>query len=139
MRKLFLSNFALRESHPQNRVMNIGAAIRKVRLEKGLTLEAVALDAGTYAGNLSKVERAQQLPSLDLLHKLSEALGTKTSALYAVAESESDSGSGVVSEPSPEQGNEVILVRRHFQALTPRNRKLAIEFLKLLGQSQDDI
>ncbi|WP_235662052.1 helix-turn-helix domain-containing protein [Pseudomonas savastanoi] len=64
--------------------MNIGAAIRKVRLEKGLTLEAVALDAGTYAGNLSKVERAQQLPSLDLLHKLSEALGTKTSELYAV-------------------------------------------------------
>lgn len=74
------------DGHPQNRVMNIGAAIRKVRLEKGLTLEAVALDAETYAGNLSKVERAQQLPSLDLLHKLSEALGTKTSALYALAE-----------------------------------------------------
>ena len=34
---------------------------------------------------------------------------------------------------------EVILVRRNFQALTPKNRRLAIEFLKLLGQSQDEV
>lgn len=138
MRKLFHHNFAPKESHPQNRVMNIGAAIRKVRLEKGLTLEAVALDAGTYAGNLSKIERSQQLPSLDLLHKLSHALGAKTSELYAVAESELDGGSEFASEASSDQGNEVILVRRHFQALSQKNRKLAIEFLKLLGQSQDE-
>ncbi|MBD8791501.1 helix-turn-helix transcriptional regulator [Pseudomonas syringae] len=118
--------------------MNIGAAIRKVRLEKGLTLEAVALESGTYAGNLSKIERSQQLPSLDLLHKLSHALGTKTSELYAVAESELDGGSEGVSEASSDQGNEVILVRRHFLALSRKNRKLTIEFLKLLGQSQDE-
>lgn len=134
LRKFFLSNFALLETHPQNRQMNIGAAIRKVRLEKGLTLEAVALEAGTYAGNLSKIERSQQLPSLELLHKLSHALGTKTSELYAVAESESDGGE----EAASDQSNEVILVRRNFQALTPKNRRLAIEFLKLLGQSQDE-
>ena len=134
MRKFFLCNFALLETHLQNRWMNIGAAIRKVRLEKGLTLEAVALEAGTYAGNLSKIERSQQLPSLELLHKLSQALGTKTSELYAVAESESEGGEEVASD----QSNEVILVRRNFQALTPKNRRLAIEFLKLLGQSQDE-
>ncbi|MEE1920853.1 helix-turn-helix transcriptional regulator [Pseudomonas sp. 148P] len=134
MRKFFLLNFALMESHPQNRAMNIGAAIRKVRLEKGLTLEAVALDAGTYAGNLSKIERSQQLPSLELLHKLSQALGAKMSDLYAVAESESDGRE----QAAPDQSNEVILVRRNFQALNPKNRKLAIEFLKLLGQSQGE-
>ena len=125
---------AVLETHPQNRRMNIGAAIRKVRLEKGLTLEAVALEAGTYAGNLSKIERSQQLPSLELLHKLSYALGTKTSELYAVAESELEGGE----EAASDQSNEVILVRRNFQALTPKNRRLAIEFLKLLGQSQDE-
>lgn len=134
MRKFFLCDFALLENHPQNRLMNIGAAIRKVRLEKGLTLEAVALEAGTYAGNLSKIERSQQLPSLDLLHKLSHALGTKTSDLYAVAESELEGGD----EAASDQSNEVILVRRNFQALNPKNRRLAIEFLKLLGQSQDE-
>lgn len=114
--------------------MNIGAAIRKVRLEKGLTLEAVALEVGTYAGNLSKIERSQQLPSLELLHRLSRALGTKTSALYTIAESESGEGE----EGATEHSNEVILVRRNFQALTPKNRRLAIEFLRLLGQSQDE-
>lgn len=134
MRKFFLLNFALTESHPQNRVMNIGAAIRKVRLEKGLTLEAVALDVGTYAGNLSKIERSQQLPSLELLHKLSLALGAKMSELYAVVESESED----CEEAASDQSNEVILVRRNFQALSPKNRRLAIEFLKLLGQSQED-
>ena len=30
------------------------------------------------------------------------------------------------------------LVRRNFQALAPKNRRPAIEFLKLLGQSQDE-
>lgn len=134
MRNFFLINFALLETHPQNRLMNIGAAIRKVRLEKGLTLEAVALEVGTYAGNLSKIERSQQLPSLELLHRLSRALGTKTSALYTVAESESGEGE----EGATEHSNEVILVRRNFQALTPKNRRLAIEFLRLLGQSQDE-
>ncbi|MHA6192896.1 helix-turn-helix domain-containing protein [Pseudomonas wadenswilerensis] len=134
MRDFFLNNFALLETHPQNRLMNIGAAIRKVRLEKGLTLEAVALEVGTYAGNLSKIERSQQLPSLELLHRLSRALGTKTSELYTVAESESEESE----ERTSEHGNEVILVRRNFQALTPKNRRLAIEFLRLLGQSQDE-
>ncbi|MGE8406254.1 MAG: helix-turn-helix domain-containing protein [Pseudomonas sp.] len=134
MRKFFHCNFALPETHPQNYRMNIGAAIRRVRLEKGLTLEAVALEAGTYAGNLSKIERSQQLPSLELLHKLSHALGTKTSELYVVAESESEGGE----EAASDRSNEVILVRRNFQALTPKNRRLAIEFLKLLGQSQDE-
>lgn len=89
---------------------------------------------GTYAGNLSKIERSQQLPFLDLLHKLSHALGTKTSDLYVVVESELEDGE----EAASDQSNEVILVRRNFQALTPKNRRLAIEFLKLLGQSQDE-
>ena len=60
---------------------------------------------------------------------VSQALGTKTSELYAVAESESEGGE----EAASDQSNEVILVRRNFQALTPKNRRLAIEFLKLLG------
>ncbi|KAI3488917.1 hypothetical protein L1887_46947 [Cichorium endivia] len=98
--------------------MNIGAAIRKVRLEKGLTLEAVALEVGTYAGNLSKIERSQQLPSLELLHRLSRALGTKTSELYTVAESESEESE----ERTSEHGNEVILsgpeVRRSILGMT---------------------
>lgn len=132
--KIFLDNFALLERRPHHRWMKIGAAIRKIRMEKGLTLEAVALEAGTYAGNLSKIERSQQLPSLELLHKLSLALGTKTSELYTVAESDSDGGE----QAMPEQSNDVILVRRNFQVLTPKNRRLAIEFLKLLGQSQDE-
>lgn len=87
--------------------MNIGATKRKARLEKGFTMEA---------GNLSKLERSQQLPSLELLHKLSHALGTKTSEPYAVAESESKGSE----EAASDQRNEVILVHLNFQTLIPR-------------------
>lgn len=132
IRKYFLCNFARVENGLQNPQMNIGTAIRQVRLEKGLTLEAVALEAGTYAGNLSKIERSRQLPSLELLEKLSQALGTKMSELCAVAESETASKEPSLSTVT----NEVILLRRNFQALTPHNRRLALEFLKLLAHSQ---
>ena len=132
MRKYFLHNFAMGENGTHNPLMKIGAAIRQIRLEKGLTLEAVALEAGTYAGNLSKIERSRQMPSLELLDKLSQALAVPLSKLCAVAESEGQA----LEQALTDSNNEMILLRRNFQALNSQNRKLAIEFLKLLGQSQ---
>lgn len=115
--------------------MKIGAAIRKIRLERGLTLEQVAIDADTYAGNLSKIERGQHPPSLETLHKIAQVLGVRMSELYAVAE-----GLSGVEEPLPEgqsaYANEVISMRRHFQELTPANRHLAVEMIKVLVRAQ---
>ncbi|MDX1299596.1 MAG: helix-turn-helix transcriptional regulator [Pseudomonas sp.] len=116
--------------------MKIGVAIRKIRLERGLTLEQVAFDADTYAGNLSKIERDQHLPSLDLLHKIAQALSIRMSELYAIAESDSKSSEKLMQEDHTDYANEVILMRRHFQTLTPANRDLAIELIKVLMRTQ---
>lgn len=112
--------------------MNIGAAIRKTRQMQGLTLEQVALEADTFAGNLSKIERAQQLPSLELLHKLAEALQIKMSDLYALAEgADSRKEDGIEGDE-----NEMLLMRRQFLLLTPANRRMALELLKVVRNSQ---
>ena len=116
--------------------MKIGVAIRKIRLERGLTLEQVAFDADTYAGNLSKIERDQHLPSLDLLHKIAQALSIRMSELYAITESDSSPSERLIQEDHADYANEVILMRRHFQTLTPANRDLAIELIKVLMRTQ---
>ena len=114
--------------------MNIGTAIRQIRQEQGATLETVALEAGTFAGNLSKIERGQQLPSLELLLKIAGALNVKTSALFALAETSSAEPRSAM--PASEIDNTAILLRRHFLTLTPTNQRLAVELLKTMNRVQ---
>jgi transcriptional regulator with XRE-family HTH domain len=137
LRKVFLCNFVWQEKSHQNRCMKIGAAIKQVRLERGATQEQVALEAGTFAGNISKIERGQQLPSLDLLEKIAAALETRVSSLYARAEGEGQSdASGRPDRADPAYSNEVILLRRAFLELSRDNKQLTVEFVKLLNRAQ---
>lgn len=117
--------------------MKIGAAIRQIRLERGATQEAVALEAGTFAGNISKIERGQQLPSLDLLEKIAAALQTRVSSLYLRAEGDAEDGGVAVPESADAAySNEMILLRRVFLELSRDNKLLTVEFVKLLGRTQ---
>lgn len=116
--------------------MKIGMAIKQIRLERGATQEQVALDAGTFAGNISKIERGQQLPSLDLLEKIASALHTKVSALYEIAESEGQMSASLTAEANSAYTNEVILLRRSFLELSSDNKLLAVEFVKMLNRAQ---
>lgn len=79
---------------------------------------------------------AMSLPSLDLLHKIAQALSIRMSELYAITESNSDFGEKLMQEDRADYANEVILMRRHFQSLTPANRDLAIELIKVLMRTQ---
>ena len=44
--------------------------LKKARLAKGETLQAVADAIGTDTGNLSRIERGKQTPSKDIVEKL---------------------------------------------------------------------
>lgn len=117
--------------------MKIGAAIKQVRLERGVTQEAIALDAGTFAGNISKIERDQQLPSLELLEKIATALNIKLSELFVLAEEKSGHVTARSASPTARNcGNAAILVRRHFLSLDADNQLLAVELLKTLNRVQ---
>ena len=53
----------------------IGPAIRRLRQERGMTLDALAAQAGISASHLSRLERSQTLPSFTVLAKIAEVLG----------------------------------------------------------------
>jgi len=117
--------------------MKIGEAIKQLRLERGATQEDVALEAGTNAGNLSRIERCQQQPSLELVEKIAAALGMTVADLYAHTAMQQTQPAKAKTD-SKEKTNAALLFRRSFQQLTPENKYLAVEFVKLLNRTQNE-
>jgi transcriptional regulator with XRE-family HTH domain len=113
--------------------MTTGELLKQQRLEKGLTLEAVALEAGTDPGNLSRIERDVQQPSAALLKRLAGALGLSPAVLYA----DGDGGTRV-RESRPEYSKALQQLQRNFQALSKENQQLALDFIKMLSRRQKD-
>lgn len=131
--------FARHAREKQNHRMKIGEAIKKLRLERGATQEDVALESGTNAGNLSRIERCQQQPALELVEKIAAALGMTVADLYtyAAAQQQKTTKSKVKpKEGGEDNSNEPHLFRRGFQQLTPENKHLAVEFVKMLNRLQ---
>lgn len=63
--------------------MNIGASIKKIRKEKGLTLLQVCerTNFALQTGHLSRIERSLQEPSIHLVGKIADALNISLSGL----------------------------------------------------------
>lgn len=117
--------------------MKLGAAIRKTRVDLGLKLEAVAMEAGFDAGNLSRIETGKQNPSMDRLEDIARALGVSVADLYLAAENESRTGNALRdSGDSAAYGQEMLAVRRGYTTLDSRHRKMALEFIKMLNRLQ---
>ncbi len=118
--------------------MDIGRAIYALRKEKGLKLEEVALDAGTDAGYLSRIETGSRKPSLPMLEKIAAAMGVRASQIVAMAEGEGipnaagqkpNVGDGDLSEES-------IHIRQYFRTLKPENQRALLEIAKVLNRLQ---
>lgn len=65
----------------------LGTAIRRLRVIRGLNLTDVADGAGTDAANISRVERGKQGYSHELLMAVAGVLGVRLSELFREAES----------------------------------------------------
>jgi transcriptional regulator with XRE-family HTH domain len=63
-----------------------GDALRDLRAERGVSQEAVALDAGLNRGYYSGVERGVRNVSLTNIVKIADALGVPASEVLARAE-----------------------------------------------------
>jgi transcriptional regulator with XRE-family HTH domain len=66
----------------RDKVPRVGATIRSLRQEKGMTLHALAAASGVSAGMLSQIERDLANPSLRVLSQVRNALGAPISALF---------------------------------------------------------
>lgn len=70
--------------------MTVGTNIRKLRKEKGLTLNQLAAEIESDVGNLSRVERSVQGYSDALLKKIGAALNVPVAALFAEDDAQRD-------------------------------------------------
>jgi transcriptional regulator with XRE-family HTH domain len=64
----------------------LGRAIRKLRHERGMTIEALAEASDLHWTYLSGIERGQRNPTLKVLALIAAALDVKTSELIGLAE-----------------------------------------------------
>lgn len=117
-------------------MIDIGQVIRGMRKEKGATLEQVAFDAGTDASNLSRIELGKQAPSSDLLMRIATALGSDLQTIYAIAASDETPNADTETFRKEDFAPDAVELRRLFRLLTPENRRLAVEQLKLLHRLQ---
>lgn len=114
--------------------MKLGAALKQLREAQGVTLEKIALEAGTDVGNLSRIERGTQKPNIELVAKIAAALQIRMSALYLLLEERE-----ALSNATNDRDEESIRLIRLFKSLTPANQTLAVEFLKLLRKQQEKL
>lgn len=117
--------------------MNIGKVIRALRTEQGQSLETVALDVGTDASNLSRIERGLQQPSEEALRAIAAALKSSVAELYALAEGETlaKSRSTMGLQPA-DLVKDAVQIRKYFRSLTPEYQKVALELVKTLARVQ---
>ena len=66
--------------------MSLGAVIRRLRKERELNQVDLADRIGTDSGNVSRYEADKQKPSVDMLEKIADALGTSVSEIYRLTE-----------------------------------------------------
>jgi transcriptional regulator with XRE-family HTH domain len=61
----------------------LGPRIRRMRLQKGMTLQAVAERAGIARSTISKIENDQLSPTFDVLQRLAVGLGVDLAQMFS--------------------------------------------------------
>ncbi|MFC3205830.1 helix-turn-helix domain-containing protein [Aquamicrobium soli] len=59
-----------------------GANVRRVRLERGMTLESLATEADLAYSYLGGIERGQRNPSLHVVERIAHVLESDPAALF---------------------------------------------------------
>ncbi|MFU3879540.1 helix-turn-helix domain-containing protein [Pseudomonas aeruginosa] len=65
-----------------------GAAVRALRMERGIAQESLANLAGVERSHMGKVERGEHMPTLAIIFKIAGALDCSAAALLAATESQ---------------------------------------------------
>jgi transcriptional regulator with XRE-family HTH domain len=95
---------------------NVGATLRRLRREQGLTLRQVAASAELSKSYVSQIENGTANPSLVALKRITSALGLPVAELFTAPESDGSKAAGdngqVTEEPNREISDEVRVVRK---------------------------
>lgn len=117
--------------------INLGAALRRLRQLRGLTLADMAYTVGLDPANLSRLERGKQGYSPIVLEKVAHFLGMRLSELFREAEREAgdhvrEEGAGYASSLK----KPVIQMAQRYHAASPSARALVDTLLELAAQNE---
>lgn len=70
--------------------VDIGARLRQLREERGMSMRALATASGLSANALSMIERGKASPSVSTLYKLADALGISVTGFFSGGEVKHD-------------------------------------------------
>ena len=59
-----------------------GQNVRRIRLEKKLTIEGLATDVGLSYSYMGQLQRGERNPTLDVVERIAKALGVKAIELF---------------------------------------------------------
>ncbi|WP_353851155.1 helix-turn-helix transcriptional regulator [Shinella sp.] len=62
---------------PMRMAQILGENVRKVRLERGMTLESLAIEVGLAYSYMGGIERGQKNPTLAVVERIAEALNVE--------------------------------------------------------------
>ena len=77
-------------AYPTNH--DLGRALRRLRHERGMTLESLAAAAGMHVTYLSRIERAHSSPTWEKLTGLARAMDVPVSTIATAAQAEAEGG-----------------------------------------------
>ena len=75
-------------NHGSTPEVAFGKVLRAIRLERGLSQEALGLEANVQRNFISLMELGHNQPSVTTLFKLANALGVRLSKIVALVEAE---------------------------------------------------
>lgn len=108
----------------------VGARIREMRKEQGLSLRVVADRSGLSVGFLSQVERGLSSIALSSLHAVADALGASLAALFEERPPEvvpADDEVVFTLTRAADRSQRVMSTGRHFELLSGRAPGLVLE------------
>lgn len=101
----------------------LGARIRSKREALGLNQRELAAKLGVQPPAITMYEHGKRSPSLELFFKLAQEIGSTTDYLLGATEQQD-----VIID------DETAGAFRQFSLLTPRDRKVVMELIKILGK-----
>lgn len=101
--------------------MNLGQALRQLRKQKGFTLAELAERTESHVGNLSRIERDIANPSLELLYRISNALGYSMADIFLAT-----------GDQKARRDNTQTTLNTVFVSLIQQDRELLLEIARLM-------
>jgi transcriptional regulator with XRE-family HTH domain len=108
--------------------MSFGTNIKRVRTEKGISQEELGRRISVHPNQLSKYERDQAAPSIDVVQRMAEALEVSIDTLVFGAEQKLDAS---ISD------RELISLFNRVQLLSDRQKDTVKDFLSAFVLKQD--